>query len=61
MALRPATPLVLTAGERRRREGWVGSGTTEQRLVERAREVLLAAAGLGSRAIGRALGQAQDL
>jgi transposase len=56
MAIRDATPIVLTADERSTLEGWVRSGTTEQRLVERARVVLLAAAGMASRAIGRELG-----
>ena len=55
MAIQEATPIVLTAAERTMLEGWVRSGTTEQRLVERARVVLLAAAGLGSRAIARQL------
>jgi transposase len=61
MAIRDATPIVLTAEERHRLEGWVRSSTTEQRLVERARVVLLAAAGLGSRAIGRELGCARGV
>jgi transposase len=56
MAIRDATPIVLTADERSTLEGWVRSGTTEQRLVERARVVLLAAAGIASRAIARELG-----
>jgi hypothetical protein len=46
MSIREATPIVLTADERSTLEGWVRSGTTEQRLAERARVVLLAAAGL---------------
>ena len=61
MAIRDATPIVLTADERATLEGWVRSGTTEQRLVERARVVLLAAAGTGSRAIGRELDRARGL
>jgi len=56
MAIRDATPIVLTADERSTLEGWVRAGTTEQRVVERARVVLLAAAGMASRAIGRELG-----
>jgi transposase len=56
MGIQEATPIVLTADERATLEGWGRSGKTEHRLVERARIVLLAAAGLGSRAIGRELG-----
>jgi transposase len=61
MAIRDATPIVLTAEERVTLEGWVRSGTTEQRLVERSRVVLLAAAGMGSRAIARELGCARGV
>jgi transposase len=61
MSIRDATPIVLTADERATLEGWVRSGTTEHRLVERARVVLLAAAGAGSRAIGRELGCARGV
>jgi transposase len=61
MAIRDATPIVLTAEERHRLEGWVRSSKTEQRLVERSRVVLLAAAGLGSRAISRELGCARGV
>jgi transposase len=61
MAIRDATPIVLTAAERTTLEGWVRSSKTERRLVERARVVLLAAAGLGSRAIGRELGCARGV
>jgi transposase len=61
MAIRDATPIVLTADERITLEGWVRSSKTERRLVERARVVLLAAAGLGSRAIGRELGCARGV
>ena len=61
MAIREATPIVLTADERATLEGWVRSGKTEQRLVERARMVLLAAAGMGSRAIGREVGCARGV
>ena len=61
MAIRDATPIVLTADERIMLESWVRSGTTEQRLVERAQVVLLAAAGTGSRAIARELGCARDV
>ena len=51
-----ATPIVLTTAERTPLEGWVRSRKTEQRVVERARIVLLAAAGMASRAIARELG-----
>jgi transposase len=61
MAIQDATAIVLTADERSTLEGWVRSGTTEQRLVERAQVVLLAAAGTGSRAIGRELGCARGM
>jgi hypothetical protein len=53
MAIRDATPIVLTAAERSALEGWVRSSKTERRLVERARIVLLAAAGPGDRARAR--------
>jgi transposase len=56
MAIQEATPIVLTGEERTTLDGWVRSSKTEQRLVERARIVLLAADGLASRAIGRELG-----
>ena len=61
MAIRDATPIVLTADERTTLEGWVRSSKTEQRWVERARVVLLAATGMGSRAIGRELGCARGV
>jgi transposase len=61
MAIQEATPIVLTAAERTTLEGWVRASTTEQRLVGRARIVLLAAAGVGSRAIGRELGCARGV
>ena len=61
MAIRDATPIALTANERCTLERWVRSGTMEQRLVERARVVLLAATGAGSRAIARELGCARGV
>jgi transposase len=61
MAIQEATPIVLTADERTTLEGWVRAGTTEHRRVERARIVLLAADGWGSRAIGRELGCARGV
>lgn len=51
-----AEPIVLTAAERRILEGWVRGSSTEQRLVERARIVLLAAEGYSHAEIGRRLG-----
>jgi transposase len=61
MAIQEATPIGLTADERITLESWVRSSKTERRLVERARIVLLAAAGRGSRAIGRELGCARGV
>ena len=54
-------PVALTPEERTTLDGWVCSGRTEQRLVERARIVLLAAAGTGSRAIAREVGCARGV
>ena len=51
-----ATPIALTADERRELDALAGSRKSEVRMRERARIVLLAAGGLGSRAIGRAVG-----
>jgi transposase len=53
MAIQEATPIILTAEERITLEGWVRSSTTEQRLVARAKIVLLASGGVASRAIAR--------
>jgi transposase len=61
MALQEATPIELTAAERVTLVGWVRSSTTEQRLVERARIVLAAAAGRPSRAIAREVGCARGV
>lgn len=61
MAIRKATLIEPSAEERVTLEGWVRSGTTEQRVVERARIVLLAADGAGSRSIARALGCARGM
>jgi Helix-turn-helix domain len=61
MAIREATPIVLTAAERATLAGWVRSRKTEQRLAERARLVLLAAAGVPSRAIAREFGCARGM
>src|SRR6476469_2347530 len=51
-----ATAIILTEAERTEREGLVRSTKTEHRLRLRARIVLLAADGVASRAIGRAVG-----
>ena len=61
MAIREATPIVLTADERTTLEGWVRSGVIEHRLVERARVVLLAAAGMASRQVAREVGCARGV
>lgn len=49
----PAAALELTADEVCQLTAWVRAGTTPQRLVRRARLILGAAAGLGSRALAR--------
>src|SRR6201997_2249509 len=51
-----ATVIILTAEERAELEGLARSTRTEHRLRQRARIVLLAADGMASRAIGRAVG-----
>jgi transposase len=51
-----ATPIALTADERRELDALAVSRKSEVRMRERARIVLLAAGGLGSRAIGREVG-----
>src|ERR1700737_4794117 len=51
-----ATAIILTTAERTELEGLARSTKTEHRLRQRARIVLLAAEGLASRAIGRAVG-----
>jgi transposase len=56
MTIQEATPIALTADERAALEGWTRAPKSEQRLVARARVVLLAAAGRASRAIARDLG-----
>ena len=61
MAIREATPIALTAAERATLTGWARSGKTEHRLVERARMVLLAGDGWGSRAIAREVGCARGV
>src|ERR1700693_2530819 len=51
-----ATVIILTAEERAELEGLARSTKTEHRLRQRARIVLLAADGIASRSIGRAVG-----
>lgn len=50
-----ATEIRLDPETRSTLEGWLRASTTEQRYVKRARIVLLAADGMGSRAIARAV------
>ena len=54
--MREATVVVLTAEEEETLSGWLRASTTEQRYVERAKIVLAAAKGEGTRAIARRLG-----
>ena len=56
MAVQEATEIRLAADERAALAAWARAPTSEQRLVERARIVLLAAEGRASRAIARELG-----
>ena len=51
-----ATVIALTTEERRTLEALAGSRKSEARMRERARIVLLAASGLGSRAVAREVG-----
>lgn len=51
----PATPISLTEEERTMLESWVRKGTAEQRQVRRARMVLEAAKGKGTREIATLL------
>jgi transposase len=51
-----ATPIILTAAERAELEGLARSTKSEHRLRQRARIVLLAAAGMATRAIARDIG-----
>jgi transposase len=51
-----ATPITLTAEKRQTLEALAGSRKSEARMRDRARTVLLAAAGTASRAIGREVG-----
>jgi transposase len=61
MAIQEATEIRLSAEERAVLAAWTRASSTEQRLVERARIVLLAADGLASRAIGREVGCARGV
>ena len=56
MNIREATPIVLTEAERAVLESMVRSPKAEQRLVERARIVLLAGAGRSTRSIAAEVG-----
>lgn len=53
--LRLATPIILSSEEEQTLLHWVQAHKTERRMVERARIVLLAAAGSSSTAIARQL------
>lgn len=54
--IQEAVPIDISEEERAALEGLVRSAKTEQRLVRRARVILLAGDGMSTRAIGRALG-----
>jgi len=51
-----ATPIVLSEAEQETLRLWLRAGTSEQRMVERARIILAAAEGVGTNAIARELG-----
>lgn len=51
-----ATPIVLSEAEQETLCSWLRAGTSEQRMVERARMILAAAEGIGTNAIARELG-----
>jgi hypothetical protein len=55
-AILVATPIALTVKERHELEALAGSRKSEARMRDCARIVLLAASGIGSRAIARDLG-----
>jgi transposase len=55
-SIREATPIVLTKAERVELDGLARSTRTEYRLRQRARIVLLAAEGMPTRGIARAIG-----
>jgi transposase len=56
MSIPEATPIILTTEERAELDALARSTKSEYRLRQRARIVLLAAEGMASRAIGRAVG-----
>ncbi len=51
-----ATPIVLSEAEQETLRSWLRAGTSEQRMVERARIILAAAEGVGTNEIARELG-----
>src|SRR5659263_731569 len=53
---KPATPIVLSEAEQETLLSWLRAGTSEQRMVERARIILAAAEGVGTNEIARELG-----
>ena len=53
---KPATPIVLSEAEQKTLGSWLRSGTSEQRMVERARIILAAADGTGTNEIARVIG-----
>jgi transposase len=52
---KPATPIVLSEAEQETLRSWLRAGTSEQRMVERARIILAAADGMGTNEIAREL------
>jgi len=54
--VKTATPIVLSADEQETLRSWMRAGTSEQRMVERARIILAAADGVGTNEIARDLG-----
>jgi transposase len=53
---KPATPIVLSEAEQETLQSWLRAGTSEVRMVERARIILAAADGAGTNEIARDLG-----
>ena len=53
---KPATPILLSEAEQETLRSWLRAGTSEQRMVERARIILAAADGSGTNEIARQLG-----
>lgn len=56
MANRPAPALLLRDGDRDQLEGWLRSRSLSSGLAKRARMILLAADGVGNRAIAQRVG-----